>query len=187
MAEVKTATQEVAEVKEVVATTPATIVSLVSPNKLTIHGSVVAMSDWRIGSQEDGATFKHDTRIISVSDLMERGVVHDVFITRNQWKEYGCEAIIFVGNAITFTLEDCIANKTGYKATSDAVVMTVHTKSYKAFYKVTFLDVNTLIMLLGEKGLDYQLIGMMIGQINNVRANNTRAYVVPQASANGLF
>ena len=40
-----------------------TVKELVAPKIITLHGTVVMVSDWRKGSDEEGATFKHDTRI----------------------------------------------------------------------------------------------------------------------------
>ena len=155
---------------------------LVVPKIITLHGTVVMMSDWRKGSDEEGATFKHDTRIVTLSNLKD-GVTHDVFITRSQWKEYGCEQVMYAGNAVTVSLEDCIKDVTGYKATAKSEVLTPHTSSYKAFNKVIMLDDIQMLAVLEERGVSFNGIQFIMNKLATARLQHDIA-VQQKATAN---
>jgi len=155
---------------------------LVAPKIVTLHGTVVMVSDWRKGSDEDGATFKHDTRIVTLSNLKD-GVTHDVFITRSQWKEYGCEQVMYAGNAVTVSLEDCVKDVTGYKATAKSEVLTPHTSSYKAFNKVIMLDDIQMLAVLEERGVSFNGIQFIMNKLATARLQHDIA-VQQKATAN---
>jgi hypothetical protein len=167
------------------AATSKTLVELKDPKISTLHGSVVNISEWRKGSDEEGATFKHDTRIVTVSDLKD-GSTHDVFITRNQWKEYGCEAVLYNGNAVTLSLEEAIKGITGYKDSKTSEVLTAHTKSFKAFNKVVFLDDINFMAVLEERGLSFNSIDMLLNTLIKKRGIHDEQ-VQKSATATPLF
>ena len=157
------------------------------PSIIALHGTVVLLSEWKIGSPEEGATFKHDTRIVTVSDLKD-GVTKDVFITRDQWHAYSCESVIYPGNGLSFNLEDCIKGVTGYKETSKSTVMKAHTKSYKAFNRVVALEDSIMWNLLEQRGMSVTGIQFIMSKLEKTRANHD--LLVQQAAmhqSNGGF
>lgn len=141
------------------------------PEIIALHGTVVLISDWKKGSDEEGATFKHDTRIVTVSDLAD-GITRDVFITRDQWHAYSCESVIYPGNGLSFNLEDCIKGVTGYKKTSKSTTLTAHTQSYKAFNRVVALEDSIMWNLLERRGMSVTGIQFIMSKLEKTRANH---------------
>lgn len=144
---------------------------LKEPAIIALHGTVVLLSDWKKGSDEEGATFKKDTRIVTISDLKD-GVTKDVFITRDQWHAYSCESVIYPGNGLSFNLEDCIKGVTGYKETSKSVTLKAHKQSYKAFNRVVALEDSIMWNLLEQRGMSVTGIQFIMSKLEKTRANH---------------
>lgn len=136
---------------------------LKTPKRFSITGSIVNMSERRKGDK-----FKHDTKIVTVEDL-ETSEIHDVFITFSQWKEYSCDKVIYMGNVVTFSLEECIENVTGYYEFSDSTEMTAHTSSYSAFNRALETATPTIMRLLAKGGSDAATSQIIVSEINKVR------------------
>ena len=115
--------------KQAEATASKAKTKLVDPEILTLVGTVVSLTE-----RNSGGKFKHDTKIVTIEELGS-GKVFDVFITANQWKEYNCKPLIYGGNIVTFSLEDCIEGVTGYKEFEDSLELTPHEQSFKSLYR----------------------------------------------------
>ena len=149
------------------------------PEIFALHGTVVLLSEWKKGSDEEGAKFKHDTRIVTVSDLKD-GVNRDVFITRDQWHAYSCESVVYPGNGLSFNLERCIKGVTGYKKTAKSETLTAHTQTYNAFNRVVALEDITMWSILEQRGMSLTGIQFVMSKLEKTRANHD--LLVQQAS-----
>ena len=139
------------------------VIKLVAPEVVTLVGTVVSLTE-----REKGGKFKHDTKIVTVEEL-GTGETHDVFITANQWKEYGCKPLIYGGNIVTFSLEDCIEGKTGYKEFEESVELTPHEQSFKSFGRVVETSTIKVLTELNKAGVEPSMCKMIVDDLNTTR------------------
>lgn len=144
------------------------IVDLVAPKIIVKSGTIVGLSE-----RPQGDKFKHATKIVTVEDL-QSGEVFDVFITVNQWREYNCKSVIYMGNVVTFNLEDCIKDTTGYLEFSDSVEMTAHENTFKSFNRSVETSVPAMLRELSKSGSDAVTNKMIIEEVNKVRQSANR-------------
>jgi len=141
-----------------------TVATLLAPKVTTRVASVVGISERKAGDK-----FKKDTMIVSLRDVTT-GEVFDVFITVNQWKEYGCKNYYYNGNVVSQQMEECIAGVTGYKESADSAELTAHDTTFAAFHRVLNVDNIGLMTTLSSAGFDVNLIGMVANNLAQVRA-----------------
>jgi hypothetical protein len=144
------------------------VVALVLPKVFTKTGTIVGINERKAGDK-----FKHDTKIVTM-EVVGTNEVIDVFITFNQWKEYNCEKYIYMGNLVTFSLEECIEGKTGYKETSDSVELLAHETSFNAFNRVVETSIVSCYQELSRAGIDPYICKMIMDNINTTRAMFSR-------------
>ena len=142
------------------------VIKLKEPKVVTLTGTIVAMNE-----KPEGGKFKHDTVIVTVEDL-ESGNLADVFITQRQFKEYGCKKSVYMGNVVTFSLEECIEGVTGYKEFADSVELKPHDGTYKAFARAIETSTMSVRKELSKSGVDNESIRDIIQELNNVRKFN---------------
>lgn len=139
-------------------------VTLVLPKVFTKTGTIVGMNE-----RKSGDKFKHDTKIVTMEVIGTNEVI-DVFITFNQWKEYACDKYIYMGNIVTFSLEECIEGKTGYKETSDSVEFLPHESNFNAFNRVVETSTTSVLQELSRSGIDPYICKMIMDNISTTRA-----------------
>lgn len=144
------------------------IVELVKPKILVKSGTIVGISE-----RPESDKFKHATKIVTVEDLLT-GEIFDVFITLNQWREYNCKSVVYMGNVVTFNLEDCIKGVTGYLEFPDSVELTAHENSFKSFNRSVETSVPAMLRELSKSGSDSSTNKMIIEEVNKVRAMANR-------------
>lgn len=142
---------------------------LMLPKVFTKTGTVVGISE-----RKQGDKFKHDTKIVTIETIGSNEVI-DVFITFNQWKEYNCEKYIYMGNICTFSLEECIEGKTGYKETSDSVELLPHESNFNAFHRVVETSTVSCYQELSRAGVDPYITKMIMDNINTTRTMFNRS------------
>jgi len=145
---------------------------LTLPRKYTIIGTVVSIAE-READSEAGGKFKRNTKIITLSDVKTQQCV-DVFISENQWADYGCEQHLFLGNVVSMTLEANIANTTGYMEDANATVLTPHLKTFNSFNKVVYADDIQLMVMLSTQGVSDGIVGLICNSVANKRAVHER-------------
>lgn len=143
------------------------VVTLSIPRAFSVSGTVVS-----INSRMKDDKFKHDTKIVTVEELGS-GKVTDVFITESQWREYGVAKIIYMGNIVTFSLEECIKGVTGYKELSDSVELTPHNATYSAFARCVETSTVQCYSILGAKAIDPMVIRMIMQSVTQLRMGNS--------------
>jgi len=137
---------------------------LVTPEVVTLVGTVVSLTE-----RNAGGKFKHDTRIVTVEELGS-GKIVDVFITANQWKEYNCKPLIYGGNIVTFSLEDCIEGVTGYKEFEDSLELTPHEQSFKSFARVVETSTIKVLTELNKYGVEPTMCKIIVDSLNSARS-----------------
>lgn len=143
-------------------------VSLVLPKVFTRTGTIVGINE-----RKSGDKFKHDTKIVTMEVIGTDEVV-DVFITFNQWKEYNCEKYLYMGNIVTFSLEECIEGKTGYKETSDSVEFLPHESTFNAFHRVVETSTTSVLQSLSKSGIDPFICKMIMDNVSTTRTMFSR-------------
>ena len=150
--------------KQAEATASKAKTKLVDPEILTLVGTVVSLTE-----RNSGGKFKHDTKIVTIEELGS-GKVFDVFITANQWKEYNCKPLIYGGNIVTFSLEDCIEGVTGYKEFEDSLELTPHEQSFKSFARVVETSTVKVLTELNKNGVEPSMCKIIVDSLNSARA-----------------
>lgn len=136
---------------------------LLTPQIVTVLGTVVAISE-----RMKGGKFKYDTKIVTIEEV-STGKTMDVFITFNQWREYNCKPTIFVGNVVTFSLEDCIEDITGYYESPESKEMTAHEGTYKSFNRSVETSTTSVLKELSKSGVDTSTCKLIIEELGNTR------------------
>ena len=140
---------------------------LVEAAVINVLGTVVGISQ-RNADVNVGGRFKHDTKIITLADLLSDGTV-DVFITANQWKEYNCEQSLWSGNVVNVTMEHNIEGVTGYLETPDSVELKAHEKTFNSFARVNHMDSISLMKTLSRQGVPADVIGLISNSLMQTR------------------
>ena len=155
-----------------------TVSNVVEPKLITLIGSVELVNK-KSANIDAGGKFSKDTYIISlnVPKRVNGELIHEsknVFITVAQWKEYGCEAVIYNGNYVKLTVEECIANVTGYKKDPDDDFLTVHEKTFDAFHSMTNVSEDVLMMHHEYLGISERLSDRILNTLARTRESYAR-------------
>ena len=103
--------------------------------------------------------FRHDCRIVRVDPLNGAPLV-DVYITNDQYDKYGLNAIIFTGNVVNFSIDENIANETGY-IDPDTKEWAYHTKTLNSFAGADNVGSLGLIGVFGKLGVGADISGFI--------------------------
>ena len=158
----------------------AIVTELAQPAVESFIGTIVGISE-----RAKSAKFKHDTKIITLMNILTNETKL-VFVTSNQWKEYGCDKYFYSDNIVRIEVEKCIANVTGYKALPDDLELTAHDQTFDAFRNVVDLPVYGLTTTLAKEGFEQSIIGMLVGQLAQVRAMKARV-AMPTIGSSSVF
>jgi len=157
------------EIKESVKTS-----KLTEPLKRVLMGEIEAIN-FKPANFDAGGKFEKDTYIVSVSvpTVDSYGNVEFkqevVFLTASQYKEYGMKDILYKGNYIKLVIEDCIANKTGYKDNIEDDYLTAHQKTFSAFANATEATITSLYISLTKLGLPKDIVDSIVSMVNQIR------------------
>ena len=103
---------------------------LKTPIRHSVIGEIISVKDINKDDYKEGK-FKHDCKIVRVDPLNGSPLV-DVYITNDQYNQYGLAPIVFEGNVVNFTIDENIAGETGY-IDPDTEEWTYHEKSFNSF------------------------------------------------------
>lgn len=137
---------------------------LKTPQNISLVGTIVSINERRKGDK-----FRHDTKIVVVEEFGTKRLV-DVFITFNQWKEYGCEGIIYKGNVVSFELEDCIADVTGYYESPGDDELTAHEASFLAFHRSVETSIFGLLEACSAVGMSSAITEVFCKTVTQIRS-----------------
>ena len=149
------------------------IAELLDPKQETLIGSI-EMINFKEANSEKGGKFNKDTFIVALSiPKIIDGVFgfesKNVFITAKQFKEYGCESVIYTGNYVRMTVEHCVKDVTGYKENADDEELTAHTNTFDAFVGVTSANADVLMMYLESVGVTERMTDRIIASVSRLR------------------
>ena len=140
------------------------ITRLRAPKSISLIGTVVSLNERRKGDK-----FRHDTKIVVVEEFGTKKLV-DVFITFNQWKEYGCENIIYKGNVVSFELEECIEGVTGYYESEGDDDLTAHEASFLAFARSVETSIFGLLDACSTVGMSSAITEVFCKTVTQIRS-----------------
>ena len=149
------------------------VVELIAPKQSTLIGSI-EMINFKEANSEKGGKLNKDTFIVALSiPRVIDGVFgfesKNVFITAKQFKEYGCESVIYTGNYVRMTVEHCIKDVTGYKEHADDEELVAHTNSFDAFVGVSAANADVLMMYLESVGITERMTDRIIASVSRLR------------------
>jgi len=160
-----TTVEETVKSSEAPVTVPTvTITKLRTPKTISLIGTVVSLNERRKGDK-----FRHDTKIVVVEEFGSKKLV-DVFITFNQWKEYGCEALIYKGNVVSFELEECIEGVTGYYESESDDDLTAHEASFLAFARSVETSIFGLLDACSAVGMSSAITEVFCKTVTQIRS-----------------
>ena len=135
---------------------------LKNPMRRSVIGEIISIKEINKDDFEEGK-FRHDCRIVRVDPLNGAPLV-DVYITNDQYDKYGLNAIIFAGNVVNFSIDENIANETGY-IDPDTKEWTYHTKTFNSFAGADNVGSLGLIGVFGKLGVGADIVSGFIKNI----------------------
>lgn len=146
---------------------------LKQPVRIALVGQVIAVKEVNKDDFKEGK-FRHDCYIVNVAPA-DGTAIRDVYVTKDQWAKYGMGNVLFDGNIVNVSIDQCIAGETGYIDT-DTEEYTLHEKSFDAFAGAFNCGTMNLLGVLARQGIPAELIGDFVKQIEaNRRVMNTMA------------
>lgn len=139
---------------------------LKNPVRRSVIGEIISIKEINKDDFEEGK-FRHDCRIVRVDPLNGAPLV-DVYITNDQYNKYGLNAIIFAGNVVNFSIDENIANETGY-IDPDTEEWTYHTKTFNSFAGADNVGSLGLIGVFGKLGVGADIVSGFIKNIETAR------------------
>lgn len=151
---------------------------LKTPIRHSIIGEIISVKDINKDDYKEGK-FKHDCKIVRVDPLNGSPLV-DVYITNDQYNQYGLAPIVFEGNVANFTIDENIAGETGY-IDPDTEEWTYHEKSFNSFAGADNVGSLGLIGVFGKLGVGADMVSKFIKSIEIARSQH-KAVVKPKVT-----
>lgn len=151
---------------------------LKTPIRHSVIGEIISVKDINKDDYKEGK-FKHNCKIVRVDPLNGSPLV-DVYITNDQYNQYGLAPIVFEGNVVNFTIDENIAGETGY-IDPDTEEWTYHEKSFNSFAGADNVGSLGLIGVFGKLGIGADIVSTFIKSIETARSQR-KAVVKPKVT-----
>lgn len=135
------------------------------PQTIAVIGEVITVKTLLKADfmkNETESKLKHDCRVVTI-DSLDGSPNTEVFVTLKQWNRYGLEGILFEGNVVNVTLEQCIEGVTTY--TDENGNLQRHLTSYNAFVNAVNVGELSLIRVFGMLGVSPSIVADFIKDI----------------------
>lgn len=109
-----------------------------------------------------------DTYHVKCEDLKTKKDV-DVYITSKQWRGFNCQEYCFIGNIVTFTLEERKVGVTGYKKNKHDTMLVPHKNEKLNFVDVMHFSILELISLCEIQGFSPERILLLVDILERKR------------------
>lgn len=139
------------------------------PQTIAVIGEVITVKTLLKADfmkNETESKLKHDCKVVTI-DSLDGTPNTEVFVTLKQWNRYGLEGILFEGNVVNVTLEQCIEGVTTY-ADENGIIQH-HLTSYNAFVNAVNVGELSLIRVFGMLGVAPAIVADFIKDIINKR------------------
>lgn len=139
---------------------------MVNPTRISVIGEIISVKDIKKDDYKEGK-FQHDCKIARLDPLNGSPMV-DVFVTERQWDRYGMGTILFEGNVVNVSMDQCIAGETGY-VNPETEEWELHKFSLNVFAGADNVGKLGLIGVFGKQGVGPAIVMQFIEAIEELR------------------